>query len=329
MKYFIGIDVGGTKCETVVCNENADIVGYGIAYGSECANQSVLTDPRGRGGMGRSLECIQKSFLRATENVDLNEDIYITYNQPISYFIPFLKERKVNFNSIIHAAEPEGIFRAANLDRCYLALSGTGAFTYLCEKDDRLYFDGLGPNLGDYGSGFYIGHKAYKAAALDEWGPEFKTSIARRINKAVLGRENNHYGNDLVPYFFEMPDRNFIAEFSKIVSEEAEKGDRIAKEILVDSGRLLGRTLRCLVKNVRPRPDNLPVVCSGSVLTKCRIFKEAFIEYCREHIPENELIFCPLDSVYGHLMNSVIQEGSLNKDEFYNKLLISEHNLKK
>ena len=327
MKFFIGIDAGGTKCETVVCNEKADVIGYGLFYGSDCVNDENFTDSRGRGGLGRSQECVQKSFSKAIKDIDLTADFYITYNQSVSFFIPFLEKLNINYKFVLNSNEPEGILRAANMDRCYLALSGTGAFTYLYDDNERFYFDGLGPNLGDYGSGFYIGHKAVKAVAISEWSDEFITSMAPRINKMILGKENNNYGNDLVRYYFELPDRNFVAEFSKIVSEEAEKGDRIAKEILEESGRLLGRTLYCLVKNVKPRPYNLPVVCSGSVLTKCNIYKKAFIEYCKEKIPENNLIFSPLSQVYGHLMKSVVQEGSIDKDVFYKKLLLSVKNL--
>ncbi|MBQ0105842.1 MAG: hypothetical protein KBT47_07390, partial [Armatimonadetes bacterium] len=201
---------------------------------------------------------------------------------------------------------------------CYIASAGTGAFAYYMNTENRFYFEGMGPNLGDYGSGFRIGHKAVRAVSVNEWGEEFKTSLAPIINKKILGKETNSYGQDLVNIFFDLPERNYVAALAEPVVQEAEKGDRIAKEILTEEAKLFGRTVCVLVKNVRPCKEKLPIICSGSIF-KSNLYKETFVQYVKEKI-DNPIIFCSFSLVYGYIMNSVLGENSLDKNEYYEKL---------
>ncbi|MBQ0104712.1 MAG: hypothetical protein KBT47_01590 [Armatimonadetes bacterium] len=315
MKYFMGIDAGGTKCETVICDEAGHIAGRGICYGTE-----ITAEEKGSGGMGRSPEAMFSSFMKAYENIPENAQLYITYNQSLPVLEKFLKDKNINYRALYAADEPEAIYNAANIEKGYLALVGTGAFGYYYNCGKRFYFDGLGPNLGDFGSGFYIGYKAVKAVAISEWDEKYRTSLAPILNKVILGKEYNNYGSDLVRYYIDMPSRNEVAKWTKYVNEEAEKGDRISIEILKEAGRNFGNTMRCLVKNVRPCEEKLPIICAGGVMTGCRYFREAFIEYCNENI-ENEVRMCPLSSVYGNVFKSAKQAGVEDTDRFYSNLL--------
>lgn len=322
MNYYMGIDMGGTKCEALICDENANIVAHGICYGTEVAKEQPNTDPRGKNGLGRSYEAINKAFMRAYDALPEKGDLYITHNGMISYLERILIENKINYKAAYMDDEAVAVYYAANVNKGYLALVGTGAFCYYLNGLDRLYFDGLGPNLGDYGGGFAIGHAAVKAVARSEWDPEYRTSLSEIINKQIIGELTNSLGRKIVSKFYEMPERNFVASFAKAVSEEAEKGDKISRQILEKAAMDFGNTVRCLIKNIRPNKENLPIICNGSIITKSKVYFDTFKKYCNEHF-DNEIRICPLTSVFGNVFYSMSQHGKFDKDEYYAKLICS------
>lgn len=319
MNYYMGIDAGGTKCEALICNENAEIIADEFCYGDEVESDEI-NDVRGKNGKGRSFEAVNKAFKRAYDKLPDKGNLYITNNSFLLNLKKYIKSENIEYNALYHNDESEAIYNAANVEKAYFALVGTGAFAYYLNGYDRMYFDGLGPHLGDYGGGFSIGLAGARAAGRSEWAPEYRTSLAERINEYIAHKKNNSLGRDIVNFFYEMPERNEVAFFAKMVSEEAEKGDRVCTEILQEAGRAMGNTMRCLIKYIRPCEEKLPIICNGSIITKCRIYQDAFIEYCREHF-DNEIKICSLSSVYGLVMNSVKQHGETNAENFYNLLL--------
>jgi len=325
--YFLGIDPGGTKCEAVLCDENANIIGFGrYTFADIKGANPYETDSRGRGGLGRSKEAILGSVKQAIAGVEDTSSMYVCAAKYSEQIKSFFNEAHIKYGNIYTTNEAQAIMSAAGLDYAYIALAGTGAFTYYYTPDEEFYFDGLGPNLGDFGGGCYIGHKGIKAAAISEWSSEYNTSIATKVNLKYLNKTTNNLGADLVPIFFELPDRSEIASVAVIVDEEATKGDPIAIDILKDAGRAIANTVRCLATNIRPYKEKLPIVCSGSVITKSKYYKESFIQAINEFLPGYEIIFLDIPQAYGQMICAVKKYNQIDVKEFYNNLM---NNLKK
>ena len=76
--YFLGIDPGGTKCEAVLCDENANIIGFGrYTFADIKGANPYETDSRGRGGLGRSKEAILGSVKQAIAGVEDTSSMYV------------------------------------------------------------------------------------------------------------------------------------------------------------------------------------------------------------------------------------------------------------
>lgn len=321
--YFVGIDPGGTKCEVVICDEEANIVGY--AYNKADLSKINLDPNANYRGYGRTYKTIKETFEEASKDLNMSETFIVNCGDKDNGCKVFSDLSIKSRYSRCH--EYDGIGGASNIDDAYIVLSGTGAFVTYRYGHECLYFDGIGPNLGDYGGGYYIGIRGIRAVAISEWDEAYKTSMASYINNKIIGQENNACGRDLAYPFMKIKGRTEIASFSYIVNNEAEKGDKIAIGILKEAGEALGNTVRCLVQNVRPNPNNLPLVCDGSILQKCTIYREAFMNYCKKNLPNNEIIFSPMPQAFGLVMVGLRAYLPEKRNELYKKLMENFKNM--
>lgn len=321
---FISLDPGGTKCEAVLCNEKAEILTYCnlVPKDTEEIQKTAEIDPRTlKIGFGRSNAIITKALKHLLQYSDLNKNTYILTSS-MQYEV---KKIAASLNPNLEVLEFMNEFSYALScelkDKAYMALAGTGALCRCGTIEDNVEIDGLGPNLGDQGGGAYIGLKAIKAVAKSEWHPDFATSLSKRINNYFLDSDTNNMGKSLVPYFFESPQRTILASLSKIVNEEAEKGDRIATEILQDSGKALAETFRCLLYQYKsPDKYNLPVICTGSILVHSDIYFNTFKNEVKKIMPDSEVNRISVPPCYGGIIQLAKIYSDTDINIYYQKL---------
>ncbi len=115
--------------------------------------------------------------------------------------------------------------------------------------------DGLGPLLGDLGSGFWIGRAAATHAARQ------LQRGARDLLTDLVTSETDH--EVFVTGVHDRPPGD-LAKFAPLVTEAAERGDPAARSIVDDAARQLAAT----VMDIREPGDSTPIVLSGSVLLR-------------------------------------------------------------
>ena len=115
-------------------------------------------------------------------------------------------------------------------------IAGTGSICF-GKKDGQIFrVGGLGPVLGDEGSGYRIGIEAIKAALADEYGWGEQTLLTQEIRK--------YFGVELVRHLipgvtrFEISTGE-VASLTSMVSELAKNGDCQAQRILEESSQQL------------------------------------------------------------------------------------------
>jgi N-acetylglucosamine kinase len=181
-----------------------------------------------------------------------------------------------------------------------VVLAGTGAFVRGRTRDGReLHLDGLGPMLGDYGGGYQIGSLAVRAVAKSRWHPRHQTSLTAPIHRACGVNDGEAPEPTLIRFMHAPRDRAEIASFAELVNEEAEAGDRIAREILEQAATAISETLRDLVDRLGIAQEEYAMVGTGGVATGSRIYWQHLCALAREFAPGLKPVISELPAVVG------------------------------
>ncbi|NLC56164.1 MAG: hypothetical protein GX774_04940 [Armatimonadetes bacterium] len=301
MQRVLAIDSGGTKCDALLVDEEGVALGWG-----RCA----FADPgsgRGLSGSGRARETVVRAVTLA-----LGEQ-----RCDVLHLVPGFRwlqaEGCLNDPGRVipyGTTEYDGPMALAGATEGVVALAGTGAFVWGRTRDGRTcHLDGLGPNLGDYGSGFQIGVLALRAAARSGWHPRHHTSLAERVYRACVNAEEDHYGHGhgLVAYSLAHHDRAEIASLARIVGEEALRGDRIAREILQEAATSLADTLYDVVERLGIRDEEYLLIGTGSIATRSDVYWEHFCRLAHEFAPRLQPFRSPLPPVVGMALTALQQ----------------------
>ncbi len=261
MRYALGIDSGGTKCEAVLVEESGRIVGWG------------------RGGPTHE-------FYRTREQVEA------AYDQALREALAGIHQGRFWVGSpsvrtqpwearIAEAGEIEEVFCVGEVEAAYacagedwgvIVLSGTGSFVHARTPDGRrLHAGGMGPILGDYGSGYDIGLRGARAACASRWTANRKTSLEQAVPRALgvadlLGVLHLIYTNKL--------GRHRLASLARIVNEEAERGDPIALRCVQEAADSLADLVVDVVRELDLEESEFPLIASGSVAQKSCLWWE-------------------------------------------------------
>ncbi len=277
MRCVLAIDAGGSKCDALLVRDDGVALGWG---------RCDIADPeagRGWSGSGRSVETVTRAVKRAMGEHSCRELHITTFANR-----RWAEETLAGAERIVQhsVAEYDGPFALAGTRFGVVALAGTGAFVFGRTRDGRAcHLDGLGPNLGDYGSGYQIGMMALRAAARSGWHPRHHTSLADPVYRACVNHPGDERGHGLVGYTIEHHDRAEIASLAKIVDIEANGGDRVARQILRAAATSLAETLYDVVDRLGLKEEEYPLIGTGSIATRSRIYWRHFCRLAKEFAP--------------------------------------------
>jgi N-acetylglucosamine kinase-like BadF-type ATPase len=144
-----------------------------------------------------------------------------------------------------------------------VVISGTGSICVGANRQGKHVFaGGWGPVAGDEGSGSWIARRALQAVAqaTDERGP--KTALTR----AACEYFQVAVPDDLATAVYAPTVTNDrIAGFSKYVIEAARAGDVVARNILADAGRELGKAAVAVIRRLKMEHERFQVAFVGGV----------------------------------------------------------------
>jgi N-acetylglucosamine kinase-like BadF-type ATPase len=144
-----------------------------------------------------------------------------------------------------------------------VVISGTGSISVgVNRQGKRAYAGGWGPVAGDEGSGSWIARRALQsvARATDERGPRTSLTAAACEFFQVATPD------DLATAIYAPTMTNDrIAAFSKQVIEAARSGDQVAREILEEAGRELGKAAVTVIRKLKMEQERFQVAFVGGV----------------------------------------------------------------
>jgi len=144
-----------------------------------------------------------------------------------------------------------------------VVISGTGSICVGSNRQGKHVFaGGWGPVAGDEGSGSWIARRALQAVAqaTDERGQ--KTALTQ----AACEYFQVAVPDDLATAIYAPTVTNDrIAGFSKLVIETARAGDTLARNILTEAGRELGKAAVTVIRRLKLEPERFQVAFVGGV----------------------------------------------------------------
>lgn len=279
MKFFIGIDGGGSGTRAVVVNDVLQVVGRGQ---SGAGNHYVVGAPQA------AANCREAATAALSDACRLEPQLQASDIAAWGIGLAGVRREKDAAKMRQHLALELGAvslvldhdaaaahFGAFGGDSGIILTAGTGAMCFGVDAHgERFFADGWGPLLGDEGSGYWIGQQALRAVcrASDGRGP------STRLTAPLLSVLNVPDVDALVRLVY-APDfsREQVAKLAQTVFDAAENGSQVAVEIRARAAAHLGSAIASVAhamllrdrERSAPQPPSqieLPVSLRGGLM---------------------------------------------------------------
>ncbi len=308
MKYYLGVDGGGSKTTAVAADENGKIIAsaigktinyYSNPYETAKQNFNEIIDALGIhdyasvciGMSALSERADEQTARRFTDGVLTAEKAVMTSDIEIA----------------LHAAEC-GTAHA-------VLICGTGSMAAAVDENgSQLHAGGWGYLLGDEGSGYIIALNAVKK--ILRYLDNKKDDILIGIFKEFFGVDTDE---DILEKFYNPPiQRDMLASFCKAVFDAFRKGSQIAAEVIANEADEAAE----LAENILSRlPENSPLYLYGGVFEN----NPEYIEMLNKRISTKaELLSFP--PVIGAIIDAVKNDGILPDGKFFENIKKDDKN---
>jgi glucokinase len=294
-EYYLGIDVGGTKCAVIAARENMEILekkgfptetnkGPLYAINLLLKNAGIITEKLGLHGLqsigiscGGPLDS-KLGVVQSPPNLPGWDNIPIVKIFEDAFHVPAFLQNDANA-----CALAEWKFGAGRgvLNMIFLTF-GTGMGAGII-ADGKLY-SGTNDLAGE------VGHIRLADDGPEAYGKKGSfegfcsgTGIALIAKKIITEKLAK---GEVVPFFTKASNINNLT--TKDIADAASGGDKTALEIFELSGRYLGKGLSILIDILNPQ-----LIVIGSIYTRCRQFLEpACMEVLRQEALEPARMVC-------------------------------------
>eukprot|EP01113_Clastostelium_recurvatum_P017770 TRINITY_DN2097_c0_g1_i1.p1 TRINITY_DN2097_c0_g1~~TRINITY_DN2097_c0_g1_i1.p1 ORF type:complete len:276 (-),score=41.87 TRINITY_DN2097_c0_g1_i1:238-1029(-) len=231
MSYFIGVDGGGTKTKTVCVSTSRELKSQFL---SGCTNRNSEGNDKARthlqdgilgaiAGAGVSKEDVAGVCL-GMSGVDRPEDKAL--------MTLWVKEVLPHVQLSIHN-DAVAALATGTEGRLYgvVVISGTGMIAYGFNKQgESARAAGFGPQLGDEGSGYYIGAEALASVVRARDGTKPKTALTEMVFQQLQIKSED----ELIPWAYGSTDQGWqrYAALAPLVYKAYREGDAVAADIL-------------------------------------------------------------------------------------------------
>lgn len=280
-KYILTVDTGGSKTQITLFNhfgekiKDARCKGIGSADEKETHHDLLLAS------LSELLPTHQFHLVkRITINVGGKNTKQI--KAEFSYFFPDTQ--------IDVFRESSGVIMAALCDAektDAILMAGTGTIALAKGPAGNVITDGWCPNIGDAGSGYWIGLEAIKRSVVALETESKLTPLVKYITglntpfSAFKNTTEQMVIRDEVRSHFTPLERSAVAALCKNVTEFAYQGDELAIQILKEAGKELAKTVVRGLKIAKCN-DNAKVLVSGGLIHCINLWKSSFEQTLNE-----------------------------------------------
>ncbi len=295
MALIAGIDGGGTKTEAVILDtDSMEIVGHGISGPSNFHNV----------GLDRAVINIIDALIKAMEHaghyVSLDAACISLAGLDTRFDREYIVEKigRLNISKylVIEHDAHEALMAGSLGEPGVSVIAGTGSIAYAWNGKERVIVGDHGWVLGDQGSGFWIGFNAVREAVKMLDGRREATGLEKVVLKYFNACDKEELSFKIYSRGFSV---EWIAGLAPYVAREAEKGDEIAREIIIEAGREIGwATVTASIKTGMYSPK---IYYTGGVF-KSRLFEESFKQEIARNLPKAKVYRLKYKPVLGSLV---------------------------
>jgi N-acetylglucosamine kinase-like BadF-type ATPase len=295
LRFFLGLDAGGTKCDAVLLDGTGVVHGWGTGGPANYRADAV----------------VRQSYRDALAGAfgDLAPPAVTVGTVGWSPAVPeWFGDRGIEA-AFHHAGEVEAGFAAALEDWGLLALAGTGSFVHARTPDGRdLHLGGLGPILGDEGSAYDLGLRGLRAMLRSTWPGARPTSLPPALLQAL--DEDSVWGV-VWPFQMHRLGRRDIAVLAPVVEEQARAGDAVALDILRAAASDLADIIAIALDGVGLRGTGCPVIGIGGLAQGSALYWRILAEEALGRDPSLRPVMPPVRPAVGAALVAMRAAGLL------------------
>jgi len=306
MKYFIGIDGGGTKTHCVIANENREFLFecFGgpsnfIMIGTQVVSETILSlinqCTAALNIRHEDIDCIVLGTTgagRRTDAESLEKD-----------FLAYCEKQSIKINDFYVVSDAlaalEGAFSGKPGS---ILIAGTGSIMFGKDPKGEIHrVGGFGRFIGDEGSGYSLGKKGLTAVARAFDGRGKETKLSEKLKELY----NIGSLDDLITLIYK---NNFdIASFARVVVDTADEGDLVSRYIIIDEIEELALHIKTMFE--RFNVHEMRLVFIGSLITNRNIYSNALYDKMYTHFPKIKVIEPELNPAQGALIIGMDRRG--------------------
>ena len=301
MKYLLGVDGGGTKTDSVLCEQNGKVVRRCIGGASSMTGQTEE----------KAYQNIRETVWSVLGDIDQSDvlGVYVgisgggleknkaRYRAMLDDFLSNVKNR-ANGSDAVNALS-SGIGPGDGI----IAIAGTGSSVFARNNGEMYQVGGWGYLLGDEGSGYDLGRRALTASLKELDGRGQKTVLS-----AMCEKKAGCPLRELVAQLYRTDSKLVIASYARILMEAAEQGDAAALKELHEAADDMAYAIQTAAGKCRRRG----VVMGGSVW-KNALYRRLVSEKLGSSY---EMIFPTLPPVYGSVVEAAGLAGITVNEKF-------------
>ena len=278
LAYYITVDGGGSKCLSILFDENMNIYGHSLTGGvNETQSAPAVVREHIADNVAELLcACCPPEI----------EAVFASFVGPFSIFQAEVEKRTHILRTVNQGEAAAGIYASGLRPQGYLAIAGTGSDVFYLEEHPeagkRRGLGGWGPILGDQGSGAWLGQQALRAA-VDGFE---KTGEETMLGDLFVKRWDLKDLHGLVSRVHRSPAPfSVVASAVPVVGEAARAGDAVALRLIKEAGWQMAHQMLTLIRREDLPKREFMTVCGGA--WKCHplmfeTFRETVLAECPE-----------------------------------------------
>jgi glucosamine kinase len=309
MKYYLGVDAGGTKTEFLLGDETTELARVQAGTIKRMKASEEETESNLAGALN------ELSAITGIPMQSISRCCIGTAGETVPLVVDWLREAfgQMVGGDLILLGDVEIALDASFFGkRGVLVLSGTGSNVAGRTANGKIVTaGGWGPAMADQGSGHFIGLEGLRRGFL---------AIDQRRVSSLLHSVQAHWGLDSVGKLIEFANANPAPDFSRLVPlivRLAEQGDPIAREVLESAGVDLAYLVSLVIENARSveaEPEGFAetrlqfqvpsIAVAGSILKHVPLVRAAMTMSLQRQHPGLVVLAAPADPCVGALWNA-------------------------
>jgi N-acetylglucosamine kinase-like BadF-type ATPase len=320
VKYYMGVDAGGSKTYAMIANEQGQVIGVGRG---------------GNGNHQKNREQAEDSLQQAVAEALTASGL--TKNQlEHSWFGLAGADREADFRILRPMVSRLGLPRTeiscdtwnalrSGTEKSYgvVLICGSGVNSAGKNPEGATYqCGGFGYRFGDFGGGYDLSVEVFRSVLRADDGREIQTVLTDRLT-GLLGYSNvSELREDYLDHFRELP-----ARIAELLFQAAEEGDQVATGLLTRQGDELGLAAAATIRRLGMEEDAFDIVLAGSLLTKgdrSGIIRHAIEQRVKQTAPKGALRILSREPVVGSVVLAMESSGMQVNQEVLDRLSLEK-----